>query len=111
MTADVRAEAEAVRGPADLARVLRDLRQREAQRRQGPPRSYRQIADLAGLSLAAVGSYLAGSRVPSDARFYRLVEVLGADPTELGALAAARRRLTTAVPAATARSGASITAP
>ncbi len=111
MTVDLRAEAEAVRGPADLARLLRDLRQREARRRQRPPLSYRQIAEETGLSLAAVGSFFAGSRIPSDARFYDFLEVLGAEAEEREALDAARRRIMTAAPAAEARSSARTVAP
>jgi tetratricopeptide (TPR) repeat protein/transcriptional regulator with XRE-family HTH domain len=83
------ARAAAVRTAADLAALLRDLRQRAA----GADLSYRQIAHRTGTSAAAVGAYLTGTRVPPADRLRRLAALFGADAAEQAALAAARERV------------------
>jgi len=45
---DVVVDAEAVRTSADLARVLRTLRRREARLRHGPELTYREMSDRTG---------------------------------------------------------------
>ncbi|GAA1764566.1 tetratricopeptide repeat protein [Luedemannella helvata] len=78
---------------ADLAGVLRDLRRRHARRTGGAPLSYRELAAAAGWSHGIIGEYLAGRVLPPTDRFDVLVRLLGASPTEQGALATARDRV------------------
>src|SRR4051812_34049280 len=87
------ARAQAARTLADLAQVLAELRQRESRHRQGRPLSYRQLAGDTGSSVAAIGTYLGGTRLPSADRLERLAVILGADGAERVALAAARDRI------------------
>jgi len=90
---DIVAESVAVVTTADLARVLRALRRREARQRRGAELTYRQIANRTGGSVTAVGEYLIGGTVPSTGRFDELIRLLGAALHELGALATARDRV------------------
>jgi tetratricopeptide (TPR) repeat protein/transcriptional regulator with XRE-family HTH domain len=90
---DLAERARAARTLADLAQMLEELRQREARQRRGPALSYRQLAGDTGWSVAAIGTYLSGTRLPSAARLERLVAILGADAAERAALVAARDRL------------------
>jgi tetratricopeptide (TPR) repeat protein len=95
---DVAAEAAAARSVADLARVLRQLRRREARRRRVPRLTYQDLADHTGLSSASICAYLTGARCAPADRFDRLVQSLGARPHELGPLATARDRVADATP-------------
>lgn len=90
---DVAARAATVHTRADLARLLRDLRRREARERGGRELTYQQVADLAGWSVAVTGEYLTGAKLPSTDRFDELVRLLGARPHEQGPLATARERV------------------
>jgi tetratricopeptide (TPR) repeat protein len=78
---------------AELARVLRQLRRREARRRGRPELTYREIAAETGWSIGAIGGYLSGTLLPSTIRFDVLIRLLGATPAEQGALATARDRI------------------
>jgi tetratricopeptide (TPR) repeat protein len=78
---------------ADLALVLRHLRRRDARRRGGSPRSYRELAETTGWSLGIIGGYLSGKILPPTDRFDTLVRLLGAEPAELAGLATARDRV------------------
>ncbi|GAA2388033.1 ATP-binding protein [Dactylosporangium salmoneum] len=82
-----------MRTEADLARLLRGLRRREARRRAGTELTYREIAAAAGWSHGIVGEYLGGRVLPPTGRFDDLVRMLGASPAEQGALATARDRV------------------
>ena len=83
------AEAQSV---ADLARLLRRLRRREARRRHDSQLTYRELAVKTGWSLAAVGEYFRGRTLPPTDRFDVLTTLLGATPAEQGVLATARDR-------------------
>ncbi|GIJ56976.1 ATP-binding protein [Virgisporangium aurantiacum] len=94
MTADRRrldpAAAESV---ADLAGLLRELRRRHARQRGGGELTYRELAARSGWSTTAVAEYLTGHTLPPTDRFDVLLGLLGATPTEQGALATARDRV------------------
>jgi DNA-binding SARP family transcriptional activator len=79
-----------VRSVADLARVLRGLRRREARQRGGPELTYRELAARTGWARATIGEYFTGVRLPPTDRFDTLVRLLGTGPAEVGALATAR---------------------
>jgi DNA-binding SARP family transcriptional activator len=78
---------------AELARLLRQLRRREARRRGGPELTYRELAARTGWSHGVIGQYLTGRVLASTDRFDVLVRLLGATPAEQGALATARDRV------------------
>lgn len=78
---------------ADLGRLLRELRRREARERGGSTLTYREIATKTGWSVAAVGEYFAGTTLPPTDRFDVLVQLLGATGAEQRALADARDRV------------------
>ncbi|MEV0128633.1 helix-turn-helix domain-containing protein, partial [Dactylosporangium sp. NPDC050688] len=82
-----------VRGTADLARLLRELRRRDARRRGGAELTYRELAAATGWSHGIIGGYLAGRVLPPTDRFDVLIRLLGASPAEQGALATARDRV------------------
>lgn len=86
-------DAAAVRTLPDLARLLRQLRRREARRREGTALTYRELAAKTGWSHAIIGEYLTGSALPPTDRFDLLIQILGAAPAELGPLATARDRV------------------
>lgn len=77
----------------DLARVLRQLRRRQARQRARPALTYRELADRAGWSHGIVGEYLSGKILPPTDRFDVLAALLGADAVERGQLATARDRV------------------
>ncbi|WP_327003125.1 tetratricopeptide repeat protein [Dactylosporangium sp. NBC_01737] len=77
----------------DLARMLRELRRRDARRRGGVELTYRELAAATGWSHGIIGGYLAGRVLPPTDRFDVLVRLLGASPAEQGALATARDRV------------------
>jgi tetratricopeptide (TPR) repeat protein len=83
----------AVRSLADLARLLRRLRRREARRRGAAPLTYRDLAARTGWSHSTVGVYLSGQALAPTDRFDVLLQLLGASPDELGVLATARDRV------------------
>lgn len=78
---------------ADLARLLRELRRRDARRRGGAELTYRDLAAATGWSHGIIGGYLTGRVLPPTDRFDVLVRLLGASPAEQGALATARDRV------------------
>ena len=90
---DITAQVGAVRTAADLARVLRELRRREARARRSPELTYGDIADRTGWSVPAIGGYFLGTKLASAERLDALVRLLGATPVEQGAFATARDRL------------------
>jgi tetratricopeptide (TPR) repeat protein len=82
-----------VRTIADLAKVLRELRRREARTRGDTQLTYRELAAKTGWAHGVIGDYFAGKTLPPTDRFDVLVTLLGANPSELGALATARDRV------------------
>jgi hypothetical protein len=100
-----------VRDGQDLAGLLRQLRRREARRREGPELTYREIAAQTGWSHAVIGQYFTGKILPPTDRFDVLTRLLGAAPAEQGALATARDRLEDCKHRAPARSQAHSLAP
>jgi len=86
-------DAAAVRTLPELARLLRQLRRREARRREGAALTYRELAAKTGWSHAIIGEYLTGTALPPTDRFDMLIQILGAAPAELGPLATARDRV------------------
>lgn len=86
-------DASAVRTLPELARLLRQLRRREARRRESSALTYRELAAKTGWSHAIIGEYLAGTALPPTDRFDALVQILGATMGELGPLATARDRV------------------
>ncbi|MET7419089.1 tetratricopeptide repeat protein [Dactylosporangium sp. NPDC005555] len=79
-----------MRATADLARLLRELRRRDARRRGGAELTYRDLAAATGWSHGIIGGYLSGRVLPPTDRLDTLVRLLGASPAEQGALATAR---------------------
>jgi tetratricopeptide (TPR) repeat protein len=88
-----RERVNAARTVPDLARLLRELRRRDARRRSTGELSYRALAAKAGWSFGMVGHYLNGKILPPTDRFDDLVRLLGATPAEQGLLATARDRI------------------
>ncbi|MDG4831753.1 tetratricopeptide repeat protein [Solwaraspora sp. WMMD1047] len=100
--ADRRAEAESsgfvpaaaeVRTTQDLARLLRELRRREARQEGAAPLTYRALAAKTGWSRGILGEYFRGQVLAPTDRFDVLIRVLGATPAEQRALATARDRI------------------
>ncbi|GAA4691025.1 helix-turn-helix domain-containing protein [Phytohabitans rumicis] len=87
---DVPAVAAAARTVAELAAVLRGLRQRQARVAGAHRVSYRALAKQAGWSHGIVGGYLSGTSLAPADRFDVLIRLLGATPAEQRALATAR---------------------
>jgi tetratricopeptide (TPR) repeat protein len=77
----------------ELAALLRTLRRRHARRRRDRELTYRDLAERTGWSLTSIAEYFTAKRLPSTERFDALLVLLGADPTEQGALASARDRV------------------
>lgn len=88
----VRAAAEVQTVP-ELARLLRQLRRRQARRQGDTQLTYRELATQTGWSRGAIGEYFSGNILPPTERFDVLIRLLGATPTEQGALATARDRV------------------
>jgi tetratricopeptide (TPR) repeat protein len=78
---------------ADLARLLRQLRRRQARQQSDAPLTYRELAAKAGWSHGIIGAYLAGDVLPPTDRFDVLIRLLGATSAEQSALATARDRV------------------
>ena len=75
---------------ADLARMLRQLKRRDARRRGGSELSYRALAARTGWSAGIIAHYFTGKTLPPTDRFDALVRLLGASPAEQGRLATMR---------------------
>jgi len=82
-----------VRTVQDLARLLRELRRREARQEGASPLTYRAIEAKTGWSRGAIGGYFSGQILAPTDRFDALIRLLGATPMEQGALATARDRV------------------
>jgi predicted ATPase len=78
---------------AELGRLLRGLRHRQARRCGEARLTYRELAARTGWSRGIIGEYLAGHVLPPTDRFDVLTRLLGATPTEQGLLATARDRV------------------
>jgi tetratricopeptide (TPR) repeat protein len=76
-----------------LAALLRMLRRRHARHRRDRELTYRDLAERTGWSLTSIAEYFTAKRLPPTDRFDALLVLLGADPTEQGALASARDRI------------------
>jgi Helix-turn-helix domain len=90
------AEAQDVAGVATavvLARLLRQLRRRQARQRGETTLTYRELAAKTGWSWGIIGEYFAGNVLPPTDRFDVLIQLLGATPAEQGWLATARDRV------------------
>ncbi|HEX6684084.1 MAG TPA: BTAD domain-containing putative transcriptional regulator [Candidatus Limnocylindrales bacterium] len=74
----------------DLARMLRQLKRRDARRRGGQELSYRALAAKTGWSAGMIAHYFTGRTLPPTDRFDILVRLLGASPVEQGRLATIR---------------------
>jgi transcriptional regulator with XRE-family HTH domain len=85
--------AAVARSMEDLAQLLRTLRRRHARANRDSSLTYRELAARIGWSQTAVAEYFTASTLPPTDRFDALVEVLGATPVELRALADARDRV------------------
>ncbi|WP_155368069.1 AfsR/SARP family transcriptional regulator [Catellatospora vulcania] len=77
----------------DLARMLRQLKRRDARRRGGTEVTYRALAAQTGWSTGIIAHYFTGKTLPPTDRFDTLVRLLGASPAEQGRLATARDRV------------------
>ena len=75
---------------ADLARLLRQLRRREARRLGDAELTYRDLAARTGWSVGIIGQYLNGKVLPPPDRFDALIRLLGATPSEQRLLMVAR---------------------
>ena len=74
----------------DLARLLRQLRRRDARSRSAREITYRELAAKTGWSHAVIGDYFTGRTLPPTDRFDVLIRLLGAGPAEQSALASVR---------------------
>jgi tetratricopeptide (TPR) repeat protein len=85
---------EAVRAQSleDVSELLRTLRRRHARANRDSALTYRELARRTGWSTTAIAEYFAGRTLPPTDRFDALLEVLGAAPADLRALADARDR-------------------
>ena len=82
-----------VASAANLARLLRQLKRRDARRRGGAELTYRALAARTGWSTGILAHYFTGKTIPPTDRFDVLVRALGATPAEQGALATLRDRV------------------
>ncbi len=74
----------------DLARMLRQLKRRDARRRGGAELSYRALAAKTGWSAGIIAHYFTGKTLPPTDRLDTLTRLLGAAPAEQGRLATVR---------------------
>jgi len=77
----------------DLARLLRQLRRRQAHRLRVPELTYRDLAARTGWSIGSIAGYFTGRILPPTDRFDIFVRLLGASPAEQGTLATLRDRV------------------
>ena len=78
---------------ADMGRILRQLRRRDARSRGDSQLTYRELAAKTGWAHGVIGDYFSGRTLPPTDRFDVLVSLLGATQHELGGLATARDRV------------------
>jgi Helix-turn-helix domain/NB-ARC domain len=98
LSTSIAREALSVQSMPELARLLRQLRGRDAGRqragsRDGAEWTYRELAATLGCSHAAIGEYFTGATLPPTDRFDQLVWFLGASQAERNHLARARDRV------------------
>lgn len=83
LSTSIAREALSVQSMPELARLLRQLRGRRADRqRDGAEWAYRELAATSGWSHAAIGAYFTGATLPPTDRFDQLVWFLGAGQAE-----------------------------
>ena len=87
------AAAVRARSLEDVAELLRTLRRRHARTQRDSALTYRELAERTGWSQSAIAEYFTGRTLAPTDRFDALLEVLGAEPAELRALADARDRV------------------
>ncbi len=85
--------AESIQSPAELAQALRQLRRRHARDRNDSVLTYRELSTRTGYAYGLIAEYFSGKRLPPTDRFDVLVQLLGANSAEQGALASARDRI------------------
>lgn len=78
---------------AELGRLLRWLRRRQARQAGEAVLTYRELAGKTGWSRGIIGEYFAGHVLPPTDRFDELIRLLDTTPAEQGALATARDRI------------------
>ncbi|GIH04749.1 hypothetical protein Rhe02_28160 [Rhizocola hellebori] len=93
MSEDILAAASSVDSVEDLARLLRQLRRRQAHRLKVPELTYRELAAKTGWSIGIIAGYFAGRTLPPTDRFDIFITLLGASPAEQGMLATLRDRV------------------
>ncbi len=93
MSEDILAAESGVDTVEDLARLLRQLRRRQAHRLRVPELTYRELAAKTGWSIGIIAGYFAGRILPPTDRFDIFIAVLGASPAEQGMLATLRDRV------------------
>ncbi|MBB5960740.1 transcriptional regulator with XRE-family HTH domain [Saccharothrix tamanrassetensis] len=76
-----------------MASVLHGLRLRQARERRDAKLTYRELADLTGLSRSAINEYFTGKVLPPTDRFDVLLDAFGVEEDERRALATARDRV------------------
>lgn len=77
----------------DVGSLLRHLRHRQARREGRTQLTYRALAASTGWAVGVIADYFNGKSLPPPDRFDILIQLLGAAPSEQGALATARDRV------------------
>src|SRR5688572_12821382 len=93
MSEDILAPESSVDNVEDLAKLLRQLRRRQAHRLKVPELTYRELAAKTGWSIGIIAGYLTGRTLPPTDRFDIFITLLGASPAEQGLLATLRDRV------------------
>ncbi|HZM82255.1 MAG TPA: tetratricopeptide repeat protein [Candidatus Limnocylindrales bacterium] len=75
---------------ADLAKLLRQLRRRQAHRRRDSELTYRELTAKTGWSIGTIAGYFTGRTLPPTDRFDILIGLLDATPAEQRILATLR---------------------
>lgn len=86
-------QAGSIESLAELAQALRQLRRRHARGRNDSVLTYRELATRTGYAYGLIAEYFSGKVLPPTDRFDVLVQLLGANSVEQGALASARDRI------------------
>lgn len=85
--------AAGVQSLEDLGELLRALRRRHARANRGSILTYQELAERTGWSRAAIAEYFTARTLPPTDKYDALLQLLGAAPEELRALAKARDRV------------------